>query len=114
MKKVHRAVRTGPNKWEKRTGWKLDAEDIASLAILLIVAGFVVIRSLIGQPERFAGSTPAPAVDRAASKGTRGNQDETRGRSKAMAGARDYLKAGGGKVKADGLTKPVGFDTRTC
>ena len=48
MKKVHWAVQTGRNKWEKRTGWKLDAEDIASLAILLAVAGFVVIRSLIG------------------------------------------------------------------
>lgn len=48
MKKVHRAVQKGPNKWEKRTGWKLDAEDIASLAILLVVAGFVAIRSLIG------------------------------------------------------------------
>lgn len=48
MKKVHRAVQKGPNKWEKKTGWKLDAEDIASLAILLVVVGFVVIRSLIG------------------------------------------------------------------
>lgn len=48
MKKVHRAVQKGPNKWEKRTGWRMDADDIASLAILLIVAGFVVIRSLIG------------------------------------------------------------------
>ena len=48
MKKVHRAVRTGQNKWEKKTGWRMDADDIASLAILLIVAGFVVIRSLIG------------------------------------------------------------------
>lgn len=48
MKKVHRAVRTGQNKWEKRTGWKLDVDDIASLAILLVVAGFVLIRSLIG------------------------------------------------------------------
>lgn len=48
MKKIHRAVQKGPNKWEKKTGWKWDAEDIASLAILLIIAGFVVIRSLIG------------------------------------------------------------------
>lgn len=48
MKKVHRAVQTGHNKWEKKTSWRFDAEDIASLAILLIVAGFVVIRSLIG------------------------------------------------------------------
>ena len=48
MKKVHRAVQKGPNKWEKKTGWRLDADDIVSLAILLIVIGFVVIRSLIG------------------------------------------------------------------
>ena len=48
MKKVHRAVQKGPNKWEKRTGWKLDVDDIVSLAILSIVVGFVVIRSLIG------------------------------------------------------------------
>ena len=51
MKKIHRAVQKGPNKWEKKTGWKWDVEDIASLAILLIIAGFVVIRSLIGYPE---------------------------------------------------------------
>ena len=48
MKKVHRAVQKGPNKWEKKNGWHFDVEDIASLAILLIVTGFVVIRSLIG------------------------------------------------------------------
>lgn len=48
MKKVHRAVKTGPNKWEKRTGWKLDADDVISLAILLIVVGFVVVRATIG------------------------------------------------------------------
>ena len=48
MKKIHRAVQKGPNKWEKRTGWKLDVEDIASLAILVIVAGYVVIRSIAG------------------------------------------------------------------
>jgi hypothetical protein len=48
MKKIHRAVQKGPNKWEKKTSWRMDADDIASLAILLIVAGFVVIRSLIG------------------------------------------------------------------
>lgn len=47
MKKIHRAVQKGPNKWEKRTGWKLDVDDIVSLAILLIVIGFVVIRSVI-------------------------------------------------------------------
>ena len=48
MKKIHRAVQTGRNKWEKKTGWKWEAEDFISLTILLIVAGFVVIRSLIG------------------------------------------------------------------
>ena len=48
MKKVHRAVQKGLNKWEKKTGWKWDAEDIASLAILLIIVGFVTIRSIIG------------------------------------------------------------------
>ena len=47
MKKAHRAVQTGPNKWEKKTGWHFDKEDLASLAILLIVAGYVVIRSLV-------------------------------------------------------------------
>jgi hypothetical protein len=48
MKKIHRAVQKGPNKWEKRTGWRMEADDLISLAILLIVAGFVVIRALIG------------------------------------------------------------------
>lgn len=48
MKKVHRAVQKGPNKWEKRTGWRMEADDIISLGILLIVAGFVVIRCIIG------------------------------------------------------------------
>ena len=48
MKKVHRAVQKGPNKWEKRTGWQFDADDVVSLAILLIVVGFVVVRSIIG------------------------------------------------------------------
>lgn len=47
MKKKHRAVQTGPNKWEKKTGWRMDAEDIASLAILVVTAGFVLIRALI-------------------------------------------------------------------
>ena len=47
MKKIHRAVQKGPNKWEKKTGWRLDVDDIVSLAILLIVIGFVVIRSVI-------------------------------------------------------------------
>jgi cytochrome P450 len=48
MKKIHRAVQKGPNKWEKKTGWKWDTEDYISLAILLVVAGFVTIRALIG------------------------------------------------------------------
>lgn len=48
MKKVHRAVQKGPNKWEKRTGWRLEADDIISLGILLVIAGFVIIRALIG------------------------------------------------------------------
>lgn len=48
MKKIHRAVQKGQNKWEKRTGWRMEADDLISLAILLIVAGFVVIRALIG------------------------------------------------------------------
>ena len=48
MKKIHRAVQKEPNKWEKRTGWKWEADDIISLGILLIVAGFVVIRVIIG------------------------------------------------------------------
>lgn len=47
MKKIHRAVQKGPNKWEKKTGWRPDVDDIVSLAILLIVIGFVVIRSVI-------------------------------------------------------------------
>jgi len=48
MKKIHRAVQKGPNKWEKKTGWKWDTEDYISLAILLVVVGFVTIRALIG------------------------------------------------------------------
>ena len=48
MKKVHRAVRKGHNRWEKRTGWKLEKEDLFCLALVLIIGGFVLIRSLIG------------------------------------------------------------------
>ena len=48
MKKIHRAVQTGQNKWEKRTGWRMEADDMISLAILLMVAGFVVVRAIIG------------------------------------------------------------------
>lgn len=48
MKKIHRAVQKGPNKWEKRTGWRMEADDLISLGILLVVAGFVVIRVIIG------------------------------------------------------------------
>lgn len=48
MKKIHRAVQKGPNKWEKKTGWHFDVEDIISLAILVGIAGFVVIRAIIG------------------------------------------------------------------
>ncbi|MBP5793445.1 MAG: hypothetical protein J6W46_07385 [Spirochaetaceae bacterium] len=48
MKKIHRAVQKGPNKWEKRTGWRMEADDIISLGILLVIAGIVIIRALIG------------------------------------------------------------------
>ena len=48
MKKIHRAVQKGPNKWEKRTNWQWDTEDFISLGILLTVAGFVVIRCIVG------------------------------------------------------------------
>lgn len=48
MKKIHRAVQKGPNKWEKKTGWHMETDDIVSLAILLIIVGFVVVRSIIG------------------------------------------------------------------
>ena len=47
MKKVHRAVQKGPNKWEKRTGWEWEAEDFVSLGILLIIVGYVVVRSIL-------------------------------------------------------------------
>lgn len=48
MKKVHRAVQTGPNKWEKRTGWEWDAEDVISLVVLLMIAGYVALRTIVG------------------------------------------------------------------
>ena len=48
MKKIHRAVQKGPNKWEKKTGWKWDLEDFISLGILLLIVGFVVTRAIIG------------------------------------------------------------------
>ncbi len=48
MKKIHRAVQKGPNKWEKKTGWKWDAEDIVSAIILVAVAGYCVARAFIG------------------------------------------------------------------
>lgn len=47
MKKIHRAVQKGPNKWEKRTGWRLEADDLISLGILLTIVGFVVIRAVL-------------------------------------------------------------------
>ena len=48
MKKIHRAVQKGPNKWEKRTGWRMEADDLISLLILLIIVGYVVARAVIG------------------------------------------------------------------
>ena len=48
MKKEHRAVQTGPNKWEKKTSWRMDTEDFVCLGILLIIAGYVAVRALIG------------------------------------------------------------------
>lgn len=47
MKKVHRAVQKGRNKWEKKTGWEWEVNDFISLGILLIIVGYVVVRSLI-------------------------------------------------------------------
>lgn len=48
MKKEHRAVQKGPNKWEKKTSWRMEAEDFVCLGILLIIAGYVAVRALIG------------------------------------------------------------------
>lgn len=48
MTKNHRAVQTGPNKWEKRTGWKLSTSDTVSLVLLAITVGYIVGRILIG------------------------------------------------------------------
>jgi hypothetical protein len=47
MKKIHRAVQKGPNKWEKKTGWRFDTEDAISLVILVIIAGYVIARAII-------------------------------------------------------------------
>ncbi len=48
MKKIHRAVQTGPNKWEKKTGWKLEKDDFISMGVLLSVIAIVTIRVIIG------------------------------------------------------------------
>ena len=48
MKKVHRAVQKGQNKWEKKTRWEWDAEDYISAIILIAVAGYVIARAIIG------------------------------------------------------------------
>jgi hypothetical protein len=48
MKKIHRAVQKGHNKWERKTGWKWDAEDFISAIILIAVAGYVIARAIIG------------------------------------------------------------------
>jgi hypothetical protein len=48
MRKVHRAVKKGPNKWERKTGWDWDTNDWISLGILLIIVGYVVTRAIIG------------------------------------------------------------------
>ena len=47
MKKIHQATRKG-NKWVRKTRWQLDTEDVLCSLVLLIVVGFVIIRSLIG------------------------------------------------------------------
>ncbi len=43
MKKVHRAVQIGQNKWEKRTGWLLEADDLISIAFLLVIVGLIIL-----------------------------------------------------------------------
>lgn len=48
MKKVYEAVQTGQNKWEKRTYWDFETKDVVSMAFLVVVFGYVVIRALIG------------------------------------------------------------------
>ena len=48
MKKVHRAVQKDENKWEKKTGWEWDVEDIVSAIILIAVVGYIVARAMIG------------------------------------------------------------------
>lgn len=48
MKKIHRAVQKGPNKWEKKTGWKFEKDDFISMVILASVAALVTIRVIIG------------------------------------------------------------------
>ena len=47
MKKIHQATRKG-NKWVRKTRWQMDTEDVLCALVLLVVVGFVVIRSLIG------------------------------------------------------------------
>lgn len=48
MKKVYRAVQTGHNRWEKKTRWEFSGEEKAGLCLLLLVAGYVIIRAIIG------------------------------------------------------------------
>lgn len=47
MRKIHQAIKKG-SKWVRRTKWELDVEDYIGMVVLVVVVGFVVIRSLIG------------------------------------------------------------------
>lgn len=48
MKKFYKAQETKKNTWKKRTCWQLEGNDIAAIALVVLVVGFVTVRCLIG------------------------------------------------------------------
>lgn len=48
MKKSYIARETKPNTWRKRTCWKFEKNDIGAIALVVLVVGYVAVRSIIG------------------------------------------------------------------
>ena len=48
MKKIHRAVQTGPNKWEKKSSLNLSTSDKIGLGIVAVTIAYIVLHIVIG------------------------------------------------------------------
>ena len=48
MRKIYWAKQTGGNKWERKTKWQMETEDFICFFVLVVIAGYVVVRAIIG------------------------------------------------------------------